>query len=151
MPQSLSNLVVHLCFSTRDREPWLQGMPVRNEFFHYLGGVSANLGCPSIITGGHVDHIHLLARLSRTSSVADWVKELKRTSSKWAKERFPELREFQWQEGYGAFSVSQSGVDRVVHYIQEQEAHHEKLSFQEEFRTMLRKHEVAWDERYVWA
>jgi REP element-mobilizing transposase RayT len=150
MPQSLSNIVVHICFSTKDRQAWLRDPTVRDEFFHYLGGVSAHLGCPTIIVGGHIDHIHLLGRLARTITIADWVKELKRVSSTWAKERFPDLRLFHWQEGYGAFSVSQSGIDRAIEYIRNQEAHHDRLSFQDEFRTLLTKHKIAWDERYVW-
>ena len=150
MPQSLANLVTHLVFSTQDRTPWLADLPVRNEFFHYLGGISARLECPTIIVGGYTDHVHLLARVSRTITVADWVKEVKRASSLWAKQRFPALRDFHWQQGYGAFSVSQSSIERVTHYIRDQEQHHATLSFQDEYRELLKRHQMAWDERYVW-
>lgn len=150
MPQSLANLVTHLVFSTRERVPWFHDAAIRNETFHYLGGVSARLECPPIVVGGHVDHIHLLARMARTIAVADWVKELKRASSLWAKERFASFDGFYWQQGYGVFSVSQSAVSKAVSYIQEQEIHHSRLSFQEEYREMLKRHRLVWDERYVW-
>ena len=150
MPQSLANLVTHLVFSTKDRTAWFQDITVRNEVFHFLGGVSARLDCPTLIVGGHVDHIHLLGRMARTVCVADWVKELKRASSLWVKERFPALTHFHWQQGYGAFSVSQSSIPSVVRYIQHQDKHHARLSFQDEFRALLRRHGMAWDEKYVW-
>lgn len=150
MPQSLSNLLVHLVFSTKDRTPWLADVPLREEMHAYLGGVSAKLECPTVIVGGFTDHVHLLARMSRTITVADWVKELKRVSCLWAHDRHADWREFHWQAGYGAFSVSQSSTDAVVDYIRDQEKHHQKRDFKDEFRQMLRQQGIAWDERYVW-
>jgi REP element-mobilizing transposase RayT len=103
-----------------------------------------------VIVGGVADHVHSLANQARTITLADWVKELKRASSLWAKEKSPQWDLFQWQSGYGAFSVSQSQRDIVRKYIEQQEEHHRKLSFQDELRTLLKKHEIAFDEQYLW-
>jgi putative transposase len=108
MAQSLSNLLVHLILSTKDRHPLLANASHRTALHRYLGAVSARLDCPVIRVGGTADHVHCLARQSRTITVAEWVKELKRASSQWAKAQSPSLVGFQWQAGYGAFSVSQS-------------------------------------------
>ena len=116
----------------------------------YLGGVSARLECPTITVGGVADHVHLLARMSRTISMAAWVKELKRASTVWMQDEWPDFATFHWQAGYGGFSVSQSHTDAVVQYVQTQAEHHKKISFKDEFRAMLRKHGIEWDDRYVW-
>jgi putative transposase len=150
MPQSLSNCIVHIVFSTRERAAWFQNAEIRDQVFSYLGGISARLECPTLIVGGHVDHIHLLARQARTISLAEWVKELKRASTIWVRSQFKTMPDFNWQEGYGAFSVSQSNTDTVVEYIRNQDAHHGKMSFQDELRGFLRKNGMTWDERYLW-
>jgi putative transposase len=150
MPQSLANAVMHIVFSTKGRAAWFQNQERRERVFSYLGGVSASLDCPTITVGGFVDHVHILARQSRTTSLAEWIKELKRASTVWIKEEFPDWADFHWQAGYGAFSVSQSMTETVAAYIHDQERHHAKLSFQEEFREILRRHGVTWDEKYVW-
>ena len=100
--------------------------------------------------GGVADHVHLLCRFSRTITQAEWVKELKRVSNLWLKEQGDEYVEFQWQGGYADFSVSQSNLEQVTRYISEQESHHRKMSFQDELRALLRKHNMEWDERYIW-
>ena len=150
MPQSLSVVYLHLVFSTKERRPLLADPVIRAEMHAWLGGVSRKLGCPSILVGGVEDHVHILARFCRTITQADWVKELKRTSSIWIKERDPQSRDFAWQAGYGVFSVSASDLDGVRNYIARQEEHHGKRDFQDEFRTMLESHGEEWDERYVW-
>jgi putative transposase len=150
MPQSLANTLLHIVFSTKDRRTLLQSNELRHEMHRYLAGVSAKLNCPAIIVGGATDHVHVLASQSRTIALADWVKELKRVSSIWAKDKDAEWSLFQWQAGYGAFSVSLSRKSRVGQYIQSQEEHHQRLSFQDELRQLLTKHELAFDERYVW-
>jgi REP element-mobilizing transposase RayT len=150
MPQSLANVLVHIVFSTKGREAMLRIPDLRAEMHNYLGGISKNLGCPTIIVGGTDDHIHLLGRQARTISLADWIKELKRGSSLWIKTKDRTLECFEWQAGYGAFSVSQSQSGRVERYIAGQQEHHRKLSFQDEFRELLRKHNIGFDERYVW-
>ena len=115
-----------------------------------LGGTSKSLNCPTLIVGGVEDHIHLLARESRTITLSEWVKELKRVTSIWIKEKSPHFEAFAWQAGYGAFSVSQSQSGKVIKYIQEQETHHRKQDFKTEFREFLERHEIEYDERYVW-
>jgi putative transposase len=150
MPQSLSYVLVHLVFSTKERQPFLQDKSVRIEMHSYLGGTSKQLRCDPLAIGGVADHVHILAALSRTIALAEWVKELKRVSSLWIKTKDSELSTFQWQNGYGAFSVSHSLSDKVIKYIQHQEEHHQKTTFQDEFRQMLRLHNVPYDERYVW-
>jgi putative transposase len=150
MPQSLANVLVHIVFSTKERRALLQNSDLRDEMHRYLAGISANLECPAIIVGGAADHIHLLANQSRKITLAEWVKELKRALSLWAKKKSPQWNLFQWQTGYGAFSVSQSQKERVREYIRMQEVHHRKSSFQDEFRKILQNHGVAFDEQYVW-
>jgi REP element-mobilizing transposase RayT len=150
MPQSLANVLVHIVFSTKDRRALLQAAGLREEMHRYLGGITAKLDCPPVIVGGADEHVHLLARQARTITLADWVKELKRASSLWAKTRDPQWRLFQWQAGYGAFSVSQSQSERVERYVESQVEHHRRLGFQDEFRQLLRRHHIEFDERYVW-
>lgn len=150
MPQSLSFVYLHVVFSTKERRPFLRDAGLRGEVHSYLGGISKQLDCAPIIVGGVEDHVHLLARQARKITQADWVKELKRVSSIWIKQRDPSLREFAWQSGYGIFSVSSSNLDAVTRYIADQEKHHRKTTFQEEYRAFLKRHGVAWDERYVW-
>jgi REP element-mobilizing transposase RayT len=147
MPQSLAKILVHLIFSTKQREPTISEL-VRPHLHAYLVGILANLKCPSLQTGGTGDHVHILFALGRTVTVSDVVEEVKKGSSKWMKTQ--DVPTFTWQAGYGAFSVGESQAETVVHYIQRQEQHHQRLSFQEEFRRFLERYRVAYDERYVW-
>ena len=150
MPQSLSAVYIHLVFSTKDRRPWLRDRSLRQSLHAYVGSVSKQLDCPALIVGGVEDHVHLLARFARTITQADWVKELKRVSSAWLKGQTREYVDFQWQGGYADFGVSQSNLEQVTRYIANQEKHHKKMSFQDELRALLRKHNLEWDERYLW-
>jgi REP element-mobilizing transposase RayT len=150
MPQYLSALYIHLVFSTKDRHPLLRDKPTRDTLHSYLGGVSKQLDCPPILVGGVEDHVHLLARFGRTITQAEWVKELKRVSNLWLKEHGPDFADFEWQGGYADFSVSQSNLEQVKQYIARQEEHHRKMDFQDELRALLRKHQIEWDEKYVW-
>jgi REP element-mobilizing transposase RayT len=150
MPQSLANVLVHTIFSTKDRHPFLRGPILRTELHQYLGGILSNLSCSPIIVGGTDNHVHLLNNLSRTCDISTMIKELKRGSSLWLKTKRPELSDFSWQSGYGIFSVSCSQLESVKAYIANQEAHHRKISFQDELRQFLKRHEVSFDERYVW-
>ena len=109
-----------------------------------------NADCPTLAMNGTADHIHALFSLSRVKTIVEVVEELKTSTSKWIKTKGPEVRGFHWQSGYGAFSVSQSNVEQVVHYIQQQKDHHRGRSFQDEFRALLRKHEISFDEGYLW-
>jgi REP element-mobilizing transposase RayT len=150
MPQSLSAVHIHLVFSTKERRPFLRDQPIRDSLHSYLGGVSKQLECPTIIVGGVEDHVHLLARFGRTITQAEWVKELKRVSNGWLKQQGVGLAGFEWQGGYADFSVSQSNLEQVTAYLAKQEEHHRKTNFQDELRALLRKHNVEFDERYVW-
>lgn len=149
MPQSLANLLVHLVFSTKERRPLLADRELRAAMHRHLAVISGQLACPVTCIGGVEDHVHCLVRLSRTITVADWVKELKRVSTNWAKSQHPSLHEFQWQGGYGAFSVSQSQSLRVQEYIQGQEEHHRRTDFRRELRQLLEAHGMDYDERYI--
>jgi putative transposase len=150
MPQSLWKVYLHLVFSTKNRVPWLLDKAVRNAMHQYLGGTCGRLDSPSVIVGGVDDHVHILCQLSRTRSIADIVRELKRESSKWIKEQGRDFAAFHWQDGYGAFSVSASHLTFVTEYIANQEAHHATELFQDEFRGYLKKYDIEFDERYVW-
>lgn len=149
MPQSLSRLLSHLVFSTKNRDPWITPV-VRDELHSYLGGVLKNIDCTPIRMGGVADHVHLFFGMTRTLSVAQVVEKVKVSSSKWIKEKGPEFSAFHWQNGYGIFSVSQSEADRVENYVATQEEHHRITTFQEEYRKFLERHRVEYDERYVW-
>ena len=165
MAQSLAKILLHTVFSTKDRRPFLRDEPLREELHRYLGGILTNLGCQPLIIGGVEDHVHLLFAHSRTATVADVVKELKRGSSVWLKTKSPaeeavgnrggrwageSLADFAWQNGYGVFSIGQSQVEAARAYIAGQAEHHRKISFQDELRELLRRYEIEFDERYVW-
>ncbi len=150
MPQSLSAVYIHLVFSTKERRPFLRDKTIRESLHAQLGAISKVVECPPILVGGAEDHVHLLCRLARTITQAEWVKELKRVSNGWLKEQGSEFGDFEWQGGYADFSVSQSNLEQMRHYITDQEVHHRKMTFQDELRALLRKHEIEFDERYVW-
>jgi len=147
MPQSLSAVYIHLVFSTKEHRPFLRDAPIREASHALLGSISGRLDCPPIIVGGTKDHVHLLARFARTITQAEWVKEVKRVLNVALNEQGHFI---EWQGGYASFSVSPSNLEKVKNYIAEQEAHHRRLDFQDELRSLLRKHDVEWDERYLW-
>jgi len=149
MPQSLSNILIHLIWSTKGRHPWLTP-GIREETHAFLAGAVRKMDCEAYRVGGVADHVHLAVRLSRTLSVADLVKEVKNASSKWVKEQGPEFNGFYWQQGYGAFSVGISQKDALLHYIDTQEEHHRTRLFQDEYRDFLEKYGIDYDERYMW-
>ena len=150
MSQSLVRIYVHLVFSTKHRQPFLKDASLRKECHAYLAGACKQRGSPSIIVGGVEDHVHILCFLSKIESVSVLIRELKRESSQWLKTKGPELAAFYWQNGYGAFSVSPAHAEPLRGYIANQEEHHLHYSFQEEFRHLLTKCSLEWDERYVW-
>jgi putative transposase len=150
MPQSLSRVWLHLVFSTKNRFPFFKDKDLRNEMFSMLGHEAKKLDCPPAKVGGWIDHVHIVCGLARTIQIAKLVEEIKRETSRWAKGRTSEWSDFYWQNGYGVFSVSQSILEGVLKYVENQEQHHEKLSFQDEFRILCARHEIEIDERYVW-
>ena len=147
MQQSLSKVLVHLVFCTKHREPLIH-QEIRPRLHAYLLGILGNLKCPSLQTGGIADHVHILFAQSRTMALSEIVEEVKKSSFKWMKSE--SVPAFQWQAGYGAFSIGESQSARVIGYIKEQEEHHRKMTFQEEFRKLLTRYRVEFDERYVW-
>ncbi|PCJ54686.1 MAG: transposase [Candidatus Hydrogenedentota bacterium] len=149
MPQSLSKIYVHIIFSTARREKILP-KELLPELYAYLATVIKNLDCHAVQIGGTEDHIHILCVQSKNISTAKLVEEIKKPTSMWLKTKSDALTQFHWQSGYGAFSVSQSDVDRVREYIQNQEEHHRSRSFQDEFREFLSRYDVDFDEKYIW-
>jgi REP element-mobilizing transposase RayT len=149
MPQSLARLHVHLVFSTKNREPVLCEN-VRDSLHRYMATVLQNFGCPAVLVNSVPDHVHILFELGRRVAVSDAVEEVKKTSSKWLRTQGAEFSLFSWQAGYGAFAVSESNVAAVREYIAGQQEHHRKKSFQEEYRSFLERHRVAFDEKYIW-
>ena len=149
MPQSLSKVILHIIFSTKNREPWLDSS-VRPRMHAYLATICHNIDADFVRIGGVADHVHIVTTLPRTLSQAEPMERLKKASSKWIKALDVRYRGFFWQRGYGAFSVSPSQLDSVLEYVNDQQEHHRTRTFQEEYRELLRKHRVDFDERYVW-
>jgi REP element-mobilizing transposase RayT len=149
MPQSLAKILIHLVFSTKHREPRL-GDEVRDELHRYAAGVLIEWESPAILINSVADHVHILYSHSKNHSPAWLVENVKTATSKWLKNKGDVYRDFHWQSGYGDFSVSQSNVPEVVKYIATQQEHHRLTTFQEEYRKFLERHEVKYDERYVW-
>ncbi|MBA4187287.1 MAG: transposase [Planctomycetaceae bacterium] len=149
MPQSLVSLNVHIVFSTKNREPFIDA-DLAPRLYGYMGGVISNTGSVLINIGGVTDHVHMLVSLGRQSCIADLVRNVKSNSSRWVHDTFAEKSQFAWQGGYGAFTVSLSLIARVKAYIANQVEHHKRETFQDEFRTFLKQHGLDYDERYVW-
>ena len=149
MAQSLARLWTHLIFSTKERYPFLSEPTVRADMHGYLARVLRTHDCPTLEVVGCDDHVHALFALSRNHSIAEIVKEIKRTSSAWIKTVERCYSKFRWQNGYGAFSVSQSHVNQVRNYILHQEQHHRRRSFKDEYLTWLKKFEIPFEEKYV--
>ena len=153
MSQSLSQILVHLIFSTKHRKPFLKDPNIRTKIHDYLATLCNQQNCPAIIVGGAEDHVHLLINLHKNQSLSATIEKIKKYSSKWIKTLAvsdENLSQFYWQNGYGAFSVSQSSVEKVKSYIANQQAHHRNLSFQDELRKIFAACGVAYDELYVW-
>ena len=149
MPQSLSNILIHLIFSTKERYPYITpAMEV--ELYSYISGIGRELQCPIIKINGTPEHLHILFKFPRTETVAHIVEIMKKRSSKWIKTKGDEFRTFQWQAGYGAFSIGYSNVIPLTKYIENQKEHHKKVTFQVEYRKFLKAYRIEYDERYVW-
>jgi putative transposase len=149
MGQSLVKNYIHIVFSTKYRAPIIHP-PYELELHAYLGGICNNLECHTLKVGGYTDHVHILCMLSKKIALMKLLEEVKSHSSKWMKTKDNSLNNFYWQDGYGAFSVNPSQVDRVVVYIGNQHEHHARKDFQNEYRSYLKKYNVEYDERYVW-
>jgi putative transposase len=149
MSHSHTQLLYHLVFSTKRREPFLVPS-VLPRLCEYLGGAVRGEGGTALIVNGMPDHVHILARLRQDVALSDVLRAIKANSSGWVHDTFPELRTFAWQAGYGAFTVSASQAQRVRRYIERQQEHHRRRTFQEEFVAFLKAHEIDYDERYLW-
>lgn len=148
MGSSYCNLLYHIVFSTKEREPWLSAT-IRPRIHEYLGGAIRSEEGTALIVNGTSDHVHLLARLRQDKAVSKTVGEIKANSSGWISRTFDGLAGFAWQEGYGAFTVSESQVPKVRHYIAKQEEHHQSVSFRDELKALLKAHGLPFDERYL--
>jgi putative transposase len=140
---------LHIIFSTKDRDPWL-APEVRPRIHAYLATICRDLSAEVVHVGGVADHVHIVTALPRTVSQAQFVERIKKASSKWIKTLDARWRGFFWQRGYGAFSVSPCQLESVLQYIDRQQEHHRARTFQEQYRELLRKHGIDFDERYVW-
>ena len=149
MASSLTNLLYHIVFSTKDRRA-LVTPELRAELYPYIGGIIRNEKGILLEIGGMPDHIHIVAKLPADRAVSEVIRDIKANSSRWANERRDLCDGFAWQTGYGAFTVSVSQIDVLRRYVRAQEKHHRKLSFKEEFIVLLKKHGIEYDERYIW-
>jgi putative transposase len=147
MSRTFTNLLTHFVFGTKDREPLIR-TDMRDELHAYLGGLARELKGKAFGINGTNDHVHMLVNLPPNVSVSDAMRFIKANSSAWARDKWKRL--FAWQLGYGAFSVSKSSVPQVLRYIANQESHHRRIAFREEFLDLLQKHEIPYDERYLW-
>lgn len=149
MPQSLARILIHYVFSTKNRERWIRDEH-RDELHGYIGGIVEEHKGTLLCSASVEDHIHLLVAQPRTITVADLVEEIKTGSSRWIKTKSAQLSGFHWQSGYGAFSISPSHRPALEHYFAGQAEHHRRVTFQEEYRKLLAKYGIEYDERYVW-
>lgn len=149
MGQSLNKIYVHLVFSTKNRQPLINDS-IKEELFNYLGGICKNLECNPIQVGGLNDHVHILCLLSKKIALMDLLEKLKSNSSKWIKTKGAEFSNFYWQSGYGAFSINPKEIEIVKDFIINQDIHHQKNDFQDEYRAFLKKYKIEYEERYVW-
>ena len=149
MSHTFTNLLTHVIFSTKDRQSLITAA-LHDDLLAYLGGIVRELGGVLRAANARIDHVHLLCSLPPTVATADALRVVKTNSSRWV-HRSRRLAGFEWQTGYGAFSVSQSLASAVVRYIGDQEKHHRRVTFQEEFVAFLKKHGIAYDERCIWS
>lgn len=149
MSGTYSNILLHVVFSTKNREPFITP-DLRERLYPIVGGIVRDERGDLLTIGGMPDHVHLLVRWNTKTSVADLMRNVKARSSKWVHETYAHHARFAWQVGYGAFSVSASQKEHVRAYIEHQEEHHRRWTFKEEYLEFLRAHEIEFDERYVW-
>lgn len=149
MSHTFSSLLTHIVFSTKERVPLLS-KEIASEVHAYLGGIVREVGGVAVIVNGVSDHVHMLVRLPPSIAPADCMRIAKTNSSGWIHERWANRKDFAWQIGYGAFTVSPSNESAVVRYIRDQKKHHAKFTFRDEFIALLRKHRIEFDEQYLW-
>ena len=150
MPQSYTQLLYHMVWSTKERQPWLAEKVLRKRVHEYLGGAIRGEGGVALCIGGIEDHVHILARLRQDKAISAVIGAVKANSCGWTHRTFPDLRAFTWQAGYSAFTVSKSQEKRVCRYIEGQEEHHRHKPYHDELRALLDAHEIEYDETYLW-
>lgn len=148
MAQSYTNLIYHIVFSTKNRESLITP-ETQPRLYEYIGGIIRNKGGILLEIGGMNDHIHVLAKLRPDNSLSNILRDLKANSTGWMHKVFPEMKDFSRQNGYGAFTVSASQIEKVKQYIANQEEHHAKVSFKDEFIKLLRANEIEFDAKYL--
>ena len=149
MPQSLTKIYIHIVFSTKNRLHTI-GQDIKNDLYDYLGGICKQLECNPVRVGGYTNHIHILCILSKKITIIKLIEELKKNSSKWVKTKNNKYLNFYWQDGYSVFSVNPSEIDVVINYINNQEKHHMRISFEDESRSFFKKYNIEYNEKYVW-
>ena len=149
MAQTLVSLIVHVVFSTKNREPFI-APESEPELFAYIGGILNNHESRLLAAGGTANHVHLLISLSKNTSLSSLMKDIKKDSSSWIKTKGNQFRNFHWQDGYGAFSIRKADVPELKKYFASQKEHHQKRSFKEELIQFLQDEGIAYDERYLW-
>lgn len=149
MPRSYTNLIYHIVFATKDRRPLIS---TENEerLFEYIGGVIRGLEGILLMINGVEDHVHILAKLRPDKALSDVLRDLKSNASGWMHDVFPDVKDFSWQNGYGAFSVGPTEIERIKKYIANQKMHHGRQSFEDEFVELLELHEIEFDRQYLW-
>jgi REP element-mobilizing transposase RayT len=150
MSQSLAKIVIHVVYGTKNREPFLN-KNIRAKLYAYTVGILDTLNCITITINAVEDHIHLLVILSKNITVSKMLEEIKKGTSRWLKTQGNNFNGFSWQGGYGAFSVSESQIPKVIEYINNQEQHHQKISFKDELKALLKKHNIEFNEQYLWS
>jgi len=148
MAETFTNLIYHIVFSTKNRQPLITGA-YQSRLYDYVGGTIRDLGGISLAINGTEDHVHLLAKLRPDKALSDVLRDLKANASGWMRDVFPDLKDFSWQRGYGAFTVSQSNVEKVQDYIARQKEHHQKKSFRDEFIEFLEANGIEYNEKYL--
>lgn len=149
MSNTFTNLLYHLVFSTKNRKDLIQ-LGFREELYRYLAGIIRGEKGTAITIGGTLNHVHILAKFSQGVMLSNMLQHIKGNSSKWLNDKAFVAYHFQWQTGYGAFTVSESLVETVSRYIENQETHHKQMTFEAEFITLLAKNNIAYDEKYLW-
>jgi len=149
MASTLTKVLLHITFSTKNRTPLIPEA-IEADLYAYIGGICRRMDSPLLAMGGTADHVHMMVSLGKTVALSGLMLEVKRDSSKWIKDKNAALREFTWQDGYFGFSIGESGVDALRAYIANQKEHHKSIDFKDEVRAFLKKYSVEWDERYIW-
>lgn len=148
MPHTYTNLLFHIVFATKERFPFIKA-EFEARLYEYIGGTIRGLGCILLEMGGVEDHVHMIVRLKPNMSVSKFLEQLKPSVTKWA--RSTVHPKFEWQNGYGAFSIGESQIEGVRGYIRKQKEHHKKEVYEDEFKSMLTKAGIEFDDRYLWS